>query len=206
MSSLLFVLLLIVVLLAVNSVSSPIPGVQRDIAERALPTPIAVSTAKSYLSEREYSCCIRSYKLIPMRFTSAVIVAVDSNSPAYARDLFKTWDISACPNIHSHMEFAHPLPVSGKCDTRETVLKRDGTSVITDSNCASVSGHWVSPYDGVPTDSASDLDIVCLDPHAALRWLVLLNDHLTIGSSSTSERGLALRSPRLDTCSTRSIC
>lgn len=41
---------------------------------RALPTPVSVATAKTYLSE--------------------LVVAVDSNSPAYSRDLFKTWDIS----------------------------------------------------------------------------------------------------------------
>lgn len=50
--------------------------------------------------------------------------------------------------------------VSGTCDTRETVLKRDGTDVVTDSSCKATSGNWVSPYDGVPTDNASDLDIV----------------------------------------------
>ena len=40
------------------------------------------------------------------------------------------------------------------------VLKRDGTNVVTDSSCAAVSGHWVSPYDNVATNLASDLDIV----------------------------------------------
>lgn len=50
--------------------------------------------------------------------------------------------------------------VSGTCDTRETVLKRDGTNVVTDSACKSTSGNWVSPYDGVATTLASDLDIV----------------------------------------------
>lgn len=44
------------------------------VGQRALPTPISVATAKTYLSE--------------------LTVAVDSNSPAYARDLFKTWDTS----------------------------------------------------------------------------------------------------------------
>ncbi|PPR04757.1 hypothetical protein CVT24_007112 [Panaeolus cyanescens] len=88
----------------------------------ALPTPIAASTARTYLSQ--------------------LVVAADSNSPAYDRNLFKTWDT-----------------ISGSCDTRETVLKRDGTSVVTDSSCAATSGHWVSPYDGVATTLASDLDI-----------------------------------------------
>ncbi|KAF7314732.1 hypothetical protein MKEN_00947200 [Mycena kentingensis (nom. inval.)] len=89
---------------------------------RALPTPVSVATAKTYLSE--------------------LVVAADSNSPAYDRDLFKTWDI-----------------ISGTCDTRETVLKRDGTNVVTSTACAATSGNWVSPYDGVPTTLSSDLDI-----------------------------------------------
>ncbi|KAJ7364906.1 hypothetical protein DFH08DRAFT_731450 [Mycena albidolilacea] len=89
---------------------------------RALPTPVSVATAKTYLA--------------------ALTVAVDSNVPAYSRDLFKTWDI-----------------ISGTCDTRETVLKRDGTNVVTSTACAATSGNWVSPYDGVATTLASDLDI-----------------------------------------------
>lgn len=43
---------------------------------RALPTPVSVATAKTYLAD--------------------LTVAVDSNSPAYARTEFKTWDISPC--------------------------------------------------------------------------------------------------------------
>ncbi|KAH9475455.1 putative secreted protein [Psilocybe cubensis] len=39
------------------------------------------------------------------------------------------------------------------------VLKRDGTNVVVGSNCAATSGSWVSPYDNVPTNLASDLDI-----------------------------------------------
>ncbi|TCD71089.1 hypothetical protein EIP91_000181 [Steccherinum ochraceum] len=106
------------------AVAAPVP---RSLYGRALPTPIAASTARTYLSE--------------------LTVAVDSNSPAYSRDRFKTWDT-----------------ISGTCDTRETVLKRDGTNVVTDSSCKSVSGNWVSPYDGVPTTLASDLDIDHLVP------------------------------------------
>ncbi|EEB88012.1 hypothetical protein MPER_14405, partial [Moniliophthora perniciosa FA553] len=48
---------------------------------------------------------------------------------------------------------------SGTCDTRETVLKRDGTSVVTDSSCKATSGNWVSVYDNVKYTSASDMDI-----------------------------------------------
>lgn len=98
-----------------------------NVQRRALPTPIAVSTAKSYLSE--------------------LTVADPSNSPAYSRDQFKTWDI-----------------ISGTCDTRETVLKRDGTDVVTASNCSATSGTWVSPYDDATWTKASDLDIDHLVP------------------------------------------
>jgi len=80
-------------------------------------------------------------------YLSQLAVATPSNSPAYKRDYFNLWII-----------------ISGQCNTRETVLKRDGTNVVTDSNCAAVSGNWVSPYDDVPTTLASDLDIDHLVP------------------------------------------
>ena len=40
------------------------------------------------------------------------------------------------------------------------VLKRDGSNVVTDSACKATSGNWVSAYDGIATNLASDLDIV----------------------------------------------
>ncbi|KAJ3577037.1 hypothetical protein NP233_g48 [Leucocoprinus birnbaumii] len=111
-------------ILLVGTVASAAP---LHLEGRALPTPIAASTARTYLSQ--------------------LTVATDSNSPAYDRDLFKTWDT-----------------ISGSCDTRETVLKRDGTSVVTNSDCSAASGKWVSPYDGVTTTDASSFDIDHLVP------------------------------------------
>lgn len=118
--------LLSIILLGVISavLGAPVPI---SLSRRALPTPVSAATARTYLSQ--------------------LTVAVDSNSPAYSRDRFKTWDI-----------------ISGTCDTRETVLKRDGTNVVTDSSCKATSGNWVSPYDGVATTLASDLDIDHLVP------------------------------------------
>ncbi|KAK4097458.1 hypothetical protein N658DRAFT_478792 [Parathielavia hyrcaniae] len=55
--------------------------------------------------------------------------------------------------------FPHWSTVSGTCNTRETVLKRDGTNVVTNSACASTSGTWRSPYDGATWTAASDVDI-----------------------------------------------
>ncbi|KIY63887.1 hypothetical protein CYLTODRAFT_359221 [Cylindrobasidium torrendii FP15055 ss-10] len=75
-------------------------------------------------------------------YLSELKVATDSNSPAYSRDEFKTW-----------------ITIEGNCNTREYVLKRDATSITVDSACTATSGKWTSPYDGVATTLASDLDI-----------------------------------------------
>ncbi|MBQ0830154.1 HNH endonuclease family protein [Streptomyces tagetis] len=62
--------------------------------------------------------------------------------------------------------FPHWITQSGTCNTRETVLKRDGTNVVTDAACASTSGSWYSPYDGATWTAASDVDIDHLVPLA----------------------------------------
>ncbi|PFH49165.1 hypothetical protein AMATHDRAFT_76343 [Amanita thiersii Skay4041] len=80
-------------------------------------------------------------------YLSELTVEAEIDSPTYDRTLFPHW-----------------ITISGSCDTRETVLKRDGTSVVTDSDCSVTSGHWVSPYDNVATNLASDLDIDHLVP------------------------------------------
>ena len=69
-------------------------------------------------------------------------VAPDGSMTGYSRDKFPHW-----------------ITISGTCNTRETVLKRDGTSVVTDSSCAATSGRWFSPYDGATWTQASDVDI-----------------------------------------------
>lgn len=97
-------------------------------AQAALPTPIAASTARSYLSS----------------------LTVTVERPAgYDRDLFRHW-----------------ITISGACDTRETILKRDGTGVVTNSSCSATSGSWYSPYDGATWTAASDVDIDHMVPLA----------------------------------------
>ena len=65
-----------------------------------------------------------------------------THTTTYQRSLFPTWDT-----------------ISGSCDTRETVLKRDGTNVVVNSACAATAGTWHSPYDGATSTAASDVDI-----------------------------------------------
>ncbi|MFH9553530.1 HNH endonuclease family protein [Streptomyces sp. NPDC051445] len=71
------------------------------------------------------------------------------NRTGYDRDLFPTW-----------------ITISGTCNTREYILKRDGTNVVTNSACTATSGSWYSPYDGATWTAASDLDIDHLVPLA----------------------------------------
>jgi hypothetical protein len=73
---------------------------------------------------------------------SALTVAAEGSMTGYSRDLFPHWII-----------------ISGTCDTRETVLKRDGTGVTVNSSCYPTSGSWYSPYDGATWYSPSDVDI-----------------------------------------------
>ncbi|MBO1333099.1 HNH endonuclease family protein [Streptomyces sp. VRA16 Mangrove soil] len=91
-------------------------------AQAAPPTPIAASTARTYLSE--------------------LTVKTEGSSDGYSRDLFPHW-----------------ITQSGTCNTREVVLKRDGTNVVTDSSCAATSGSWYSAYDGATWTASSDVDI-----------------------------------------------
>ncbi|GAB1640855.1 HNH endonuclease family protein [Krasilnikovia sp. MM14-A1259] len=73
---------------------------------------------------------------------AALTVATQGSMSGYSRDLFPHW-----------------ITISGSCNTRETVLKRDGDSVVTDASCAAVSGSWYSEYEGATWDAASDVDI-----------------------------------------------
>ena len=79
----------------------------------------------------------------------ADLTVAPEDRTGYSRSLFKTWDT-----------------ISGTCNTREWILKRDGVNVVTDSACTALSGTWYSPYDGATWTAASDLDIDHLVPLA----------------------------------------
>ncbi|MGG5260363.1 HNH endonuclease family protein [Phycicoccus avicenniae] len=67
---------------------------------------------------------------------------------------------------YDRTEFTHWITISGSCDTRETVLKRDGSGVGTDSSCRATSGTWRSVYDDTTFTNSSDLDIDHMVPLA----------------------------------------
>ncbi|MFC3455594.1 HNH endonuclease family protein [Amycolatopsis speibonae] len=81
---------------------------------------------------------------------AALTVKPDGSSSGYSRDKFPHW-----------------ADQGNSCNTREVVLKRDGTNVQQDSSCAAVSGKWFSPYDDATWTAASDLDIDHVVPLSA---------------------------------------
>ncbi|MCM3298435.1 HNH endonuclease family protein [Streptomyces pseudogriseolus] len=88
-------------------------------------------------------------------------------SAATARSYLATLDVRTESRTGYDRDlFPHWITQSGACNTRETVLKRDGSGVVTDSSCAATSGSWYSPYDGATWSAASDVDIDHLVPLA----------------------------------------
>ncbi|MGW5425000.1 GmrSD restriction endonuclease domain-containing protein [Streptomyces sp. NPDC003943] len=67
---------------------------------------------------------------------------------------------------YSRDRFPHWAEQGDSCNTRETVLARDGKDVKRDAECRAVSGTWVSAYDGKTFTKASGLDIDHTVPHA----------------------------------------
>jgi hypothetical protein len=82
-------------------------------------------------------------------YLASLTVAAEGSSSGYSRDLFPHW-----------------ITISGTCNTRETVLIRDGSNVVTDSSCAATSGSWYSQYDNITETAASDIDIDHMVPLA----------------------------------------
>lgn len=73
---------------------------------------------------------------------ASLTVKADGSQTGYSRDKFPHW-----------------IDQGNSCNTREVVLKRDGTNVVTGSDCAATSGSWFSPYDGETWTATSDVDI-----------------------------------------------
>ncbi|MER6515470.1 HNH endonuclease family protein [Streptomyces sp. NPDC060334] len=108
----------------------------------ALTTLVSAPTAQASPPTPISAAAARSY-------LATVTPAAEGSLSGYSRDLFPHW-----------------ATVSGTCNTRETVLKRDGVNVVQDSACAAVSGSWYSEYDGATWTAASDIDIDHMVPLA----------------------------------------
>ncbi|KAI2634045.1 hypothetical protein GGS21DRAFT_125975 [Xylaria nigripes] len=73
---------------------------------------------------------------------AGLIVSTNADDGTYERDQFPTW-----------------IAISGNCNTREWVLKRDGDNVEVGNDCYPTNGTWTSPYDGEMWSLPSDVDI-----------------------------------------------
>jgi Protein of unknown function (DUF1524) len=112
--------------------------------------------------------------------TAAVIVcltvtampadATPPNIPSYSTAVSRLATLTVAAESHQSTYdralFPHWITISGSCNTREQVLKRDGSSVVVDSSCSPTSGSWYSPYDGATWTNAADVDIDHMVPLA----------------------------------------
>jgi hypothetical protein len=73
---------------------------------------------------------------------AALVVVAEGSMAGYSRDLFPHW-----------------ITVTGTCNTRETVLRRDGSGVTVDGSCRPTSGSWFSEYDALTLTAASSVQI-----------------------------------------------
>jgi hypothetical protein len=80
---------------------------------------------------------------------NALVVAAEGSTSGYSRDLFPHW-----------------IAISGTCNTRETVLQRDGAGVSVNGSCQPTTGSWFSPYDGATWTDPADVDIDHIVPLA----------------------------------------
>jgi hypothetical protein len=117
------------------------------IVRRRWPVVLLAVLAAAALSLTLVSPAVATPPNIPSASTAqaelnALPVASEGSMTGYSRDLFPHW-----------------ITISGTCNTRETVLKRDGANVVVNSYCYPTSGSWYSPYDGATWYSPSDVDI-----------------------------------------------
>lgn len=80
---------------------------------------------------------------------ASLTVKTEGSTSGYSRDLFPHW-----------------INQSSSCDTREQVLKRDGTGVTVDSSCQPTAGRWYSVYDATYVETSSGVDIDHIVPLA----------------------------------------
>jgi hypothetical protein len=109
---------------------------------------IVLSLALTASSANAWPPNIPSYSTAVSRLGS-LTVAAESHHSSYDRDLFPHW-----------------ITITGSCNTREQVLKRDGSNVAVDGSCYPTAGSWYSPFDGGTWSDPSDVDIDHMVPLA----------------------------------------
>ncbi|MFF1909484.1 DUF1524 domain-containing protein [Kitasatospora sp. NPDC058218] len=120
--------------------------------------------------------------LLPVAAPAAALTAAPATNPVAARrelpepppaDVVRaeldelTVEAPHSMEGYSRERFPHWIKIAGECDTRETVLARDGQDVVQDELCRAVAGTWTSLYDNKTFTDAKQLDIDHVVPLAA---------------------------------------
>lgn len=87
--------------------------------------------------------------------------APGAGAPADAVQALAALKVAAAASMsgYSREKFPHWKSQDQGCDTRDVVLKRDGTGVEATSTCKITKGSWKSAYDGKSFTDPKDLDI-----------------------------------------------
>lgn len=101
--------------------------------------------------------------VVLLAFTATPVDATPPNIPSYSTAVSRLNALTVAPESHqssyNRSLFPHWITITGSCNTREQVLKRDGTNVVVNSSCAPTSGSWRSPFDGAVWTNPADVDI-----------------------------------------------
>ncbi|WP_063780622.1 HNH endonuclease family protein [Nonomuraea sp. SBT364] len=134
---------------------------------------------------RRRALLVTAALLLPFFHTPAATATADHSrlpglpTTAQARERLDGLTVAPRGSLagYSHRRF---LPEwanqQGACDTRETVLRRDGHGVSADADCRPVAGLWRSPYEGRILTSSGQIDVDHVVPLAnawrsgASRW------------------------------------
>ncbi|WBB98154.1 MULTISPECIES: HNH endonuclease family protein [unclassified Solwaraspora] len=107
---------------------------------------------------------------VALTVTAVPAQATPPNIPSYSTALSRLNSLTVAAESHqssyNRSLFPHWITITGSCNTREQVLKRDGSNVVVNSSCAATSGSWYSPFDGATWTQASDVDIDHMVPLA----------------------------------------
>jgi hypothetical protein len=108
--------------------------------------------------------------VLPLVFTVTPAHATPPNIPSYSTAVSRLGSLTVVAESHQSSYdralFPHWITITGSCNTREEVLKRDGSNVVVDSSCYPTSGSWYSPYDGATWTNPADIDIDHMVPLA----------------------------------------
>lgn len=106
---------------------------------------------------------------------SLVLTATPANAwppniPSYSTAVSRLNSLTVQAESHhssyDRSRFPHWITITGTCNAREQVLKRDGSNVVVNSSCSPTSGSWYSPFDGATWTNSSDVDIDHMVPLA----------------------------------------